>query len=171
MIQNNHSEMTESSTSLHTEDMPILSYPDQKLDGNEVTVRLIELILDMSDADRLEFLEDLENRHFSAKAETSVTMKMPYEEMREHPRKTSLIAVDCKTHNVCFTNFINDISNGGVFIETNAHFYEGQQLKMNFSLAEADKPITVNGKVVRVNAQGIGVQFIDGDVAMVDAKL
>jgi hypothetical protein len=42
---------------------------------------------------------------------------------------------------------------------------------MNFSLAEADKPITVNGKVVRVNAQGIGVQFIDGDVAMVDVKL
>lgn len=171
MIQNNHSEIADVPTSLQPEDMPILSNPYQNLDENEVTVRLIELILDMSDTDRLEFLKDLENRHFSAKAETSVKMKTPYEEMREHPRKTSLIAVDCKTHDVCFTNFINDISNGGVFIETNAHFYEGQQLKMNFSLAEADKPIKVNGKVVRVNAQGIGVQFINGDAARVDVKI
>ena len=58
-----------------------------------------------------------------------------------------------------------------MFIETNAHFYEGQQLKMNFSLAEADKPIIVDGRVVRVNSQGIGVQFIAGDVARVDVKL
>ena len=136
-----------------------------------MTVRLVELILNMPDAERLDLLKGLQDRIVSEKAETSDQTHMPYEDMREHPRKTSLIAVDCKTHDVRFTNFINDISNGGVFIETNAHFYEGQQLKMNFSLAEADNSITVNGKVVRVNSQGIGVQFIDGDVDRVNVKV
>lgn len=171
MIQYNHSKMKESPTAFYPEDVSIWDHSKQALDKNEVTVRLIELILDMPDADRLAFLKDLENRHFAEKAKLSVKTKTPYQEMRRHPRKTSLIAVDCKTHDLCFTNFINDISNGGVFIETSAHFYEGQQLKMNFSLAEAGKPITVNGKVVRVNAQGIGVQFIDGDVASVEVEI
>ena len=171
MIQNKHSKMKGSATALHGEDVPIWAYPNQELDKNEVTVRLIELILNMRDSDRLDFLKDVENRHLAKKAETSVKTDTPYKEMRAHPRKTSLIAVDCKTHDMCFTNFINNISNGGVFIETNAHFYEGQQLKMNFSLAEADKPIIVDGRVVRVNSQGIGVQFIAGDVARVDVKL
>ena len=171
MIQNNHSNMTGSSTTPHTKDVPVWACPDQELDKNEVAVRLIELILDMNDTDRLDLLKDVENRHFSEKAETPTKTHVSYEEMRKHPRKTSLIAVDCKTHDVCFTNFINDISNGGVFIETNAHFYEGQQLKMNFSLTESDNPITINGKVVRVDSQGIGVQFIDGDVDRVDVKV
>jgi Tfp pilus assembly protein PilZ len=171
MIQNNDSKAAGISTGLHDEDLPIWAYPNQEWDKNEVTVRLVELILNMPDTERLDLLKGLQDRIFSEKTETSDQTHMPYEDMREHPRKTSLIAVDCKTHDVRFTNFINDISNGGVFIETNAHFYEGQQLKMNFSLAEADTPITVNGKVVRVNSQGIGVQFIDGDVDRVNVKV
>jgi Tfp pilus assembly protein PilZ len=168
MIQNNHSKAMDSSTTLHTEDAPIWEHTYRELDKHEVTVRLLELILNMPDADLFNLLKNLEEHHFSEISERPNTVSMPQEEMRAHPRKTSLIAVDCETHDVCFTNFIQDISNGGVFIETNAHFYLGQQLKMNFSLPEAENPFTVDGKVIRVNQQGIGVQFIGGDVERID---
>jgi Tfp pilus assembly protein PilZ len=170
MIQNNHSKAMDSSVTL-SEGAPVWARSFQELDKNDVTVRVIKLILNMTDEDRLDLLKDLEGCHFAEAAETSSRAPIPHEEMREHPRKESLIAVDCKTHDVCFTNFIKDISNGGVFIETHAHFYVGQRLKMIFSLPESEHPHTVNGKVVRINHQGIGVQFIGGDMERIDVKI
>lgn len=171
MNQQNHSKMTGPSTALYLEEVPIWTRPNRELDKNEVTVRLIELILDMPDTDQFSLLKDLEDHHFEEKKGASNKKDISYEDMRNHPRKTSLIAVDCTTHDVCFTNFIQDISNGGVFIETTAHFYVGQQLKMNFSLPEIENPIAVNGKVVRVDSQGIGVQFMVEDVDKLDVKI
>jgi type IV pilus assembly protein PilZ len=130
-------------------------------DKSETTVRLIELILNMSEADQQNMLKKMQNKH-------TVEKKAHPEEMRIHPRKTSFIAADCATNNVCFMNFIQDISNGGVFIETNAPFYIGQELKMNFSLPKVETPISIGGEVVRVDSRGIGVKFISEDVHKFD---
>jgi Tfp pilus assembly protein PilZ len=92
------------------------------------------------------------------------------EDLREHPRKTSLIAAEFSTHDTRFTNFINDISNGGVFIETNAPFYVGQKITLNFSLPGDDDPILIGGEVVRVDANGIGVRFVEGDIHRIDIR-
>ena len=80
---------------------------------------------------------------------------------RQHPRMTSLIAVDCETHEVSFTNFIKDISNGGVFIETDAPFYVGQQIIMDFALpnCKLHRSIAVKSEIVRIDSRGIGVKF------------
>jgi len=171
MNPQNYSKMTDQSTVPHMENESTWTASNQEADKNEVTIRLIELILDMPDTDQLNLLKDLEDNHFGEKKEASNSKHISYEEMREHPRKTSLIAVDCKTHDVCFTNFIQDISNGGVFIETSAHFYVGQQLKMNFSLPEIKDPIAVDGKVLRVDSQGIGVKFVSEDVHKLEIKM
>lgn len=171
MNPHNYSKMTDQSTIPHMENVSTWTAPNQEVDKNEVTIRLIELILDMPDTDQFDLLKDLEDNHFGEKKEASNKKHIPYEEMREHPRKTSLIAVDCTTHDVCFTNFIQDISNGGVFIETNAHFYVGQQLKMNFSLPKIEGSIAVEGKVLRVDSQGIGVKFVSEDVHKLDIKI
>jgi Tfp pilus assembly protein PilZ len=128
---------------------------------SEVAVCLIELILGMSEAVQQNMLKELQNKHIGEKRTFS-------EEMRTHPRKTSLIAADCSTNDVCFTNFIQDIGNGGVFIETNAPFYVGQGLKLNFSLPGVEIPISIGGEVVRVDFRGIGVKFISGDVYKLD---
>jgi Tfp pilus assembly protein PilZ len=126
----------------------------EELDKSEVTARLIELIRDMSEAVQRNLLKELQNKHTGEK--------------RTYSRKTSLIAIDCSTHDVCLTNFIQDISSGGVFIETNAPLYVGQELKMNFSLPEVENPISIGGEVVRVDSHGIGVKFISGDVHKLD---
>jgi len=155
-------------TQVEADCTPYPTPPIKESDKSEITVRLIKLIIDMSEADQLSMLKELQNKHSGEKRTPSEEMRTPSEEMRTHPRKTSFIAVDCSTKDVCFMDFIQDISTGGVFIETNAPFYVGQELKMNFSLPEAETPISIGGEVVRVDSHGIGVKFISGDVHQLD---
>ena len=136
---------------------------------SETTVRLIEQILNLPANAQRNLLKDLENEN--AKKKHPEKPKKHSKELRKHPRKTSLIATDCSTHDVCFINFIQDISNGGVFIETNAPFYIGQEIKMNFSLPKVKDTIAVGGEIVRVDSEGIGVKFISGDINKLDVKV
>jgi Tfp pilus assembly protein PilZ len=80
-------------------------------------------------------------------------------ELREYPRKPFSIPVEYTSNGVNFIYFIQNISNDGVFIQTDGNFHIGQQIIMNFSLPKLEKDITVSGKVVRVVSQGIGVKF------------
>ncbi len=81
--------------------IPYPTAPIKELDKNEVTVRLIELIIDMSEVVQRNMLKELQNKHTEEKRKHS-------EEMRAHSRKTSFIAVDCSTKDVCFTIFFQD---------------------------------------------------------------
>ena len=118
------------------------------LPKSESRKHLSVLIPNLSVIKRLELLKRLENWHHSKIAE-----------LREHPRKSSFIPAECLSDGVSFTDFIQNISNGGVFIQTEVGFYVGQQITMTFSLPEVEKDITVSGKVVRFDSQGISVQF------------
>jgi Tfp pilus assembly protein PilZ len=131
-----------------------------QLDKNKVTVRLIELILNMSEADQRNLLKVIENRISQKKTDPK--------DKRKHPRKTALISVECATESVSFTDTILDISNGGVFIETDAPFDIGQEIIMDFSLPESESPVSVRGEIVRVDPNGVGVKFINGDVNMMN---
>ena len=120
---------------------------DQSQDENR---KLLSLVLaNISEAKIRELLEQLKNWHQSKLSE-----------MREHPRKPSFIPVECSSSGgVCFTDFIQDISNGGVLIQTDGNFFIGQQITLTFSIPKAEKDITVSGEVVRVDSEGIGVKF------------
>ena len=137
---------------------------------SEVTVRLIDHILNLPTNAQRDLLKDLEKKHLKVKADPE-ELEKPFKDLRKHPRTTSLIATDCASNEVCFVNFIKNISNGGVFIETNAPFYIGQKIKMKFSLPKAEDAIAVGGEVVRVDSRGIGVKFIDGDIHKLDLKV
>lgn len=148
---------------------PVMRTPDEAVDKYRVTVRLIEILLDMPEEDQRNMLKILES-DLAQKQDVPENKKTSPKDFREHPRKTSLIAVDCSTHDICFTNFIHDISNGGVFIETHAPFYVGQKIALNFSLPEPEGPISIGSEVIRINSNGIGVKFIEGDVHKIDIK-
>lgn len=150
----------ESETTLST------STPNEPSDKNLVTVQLIKILLDMSEKDQRDMLTALENEQAKMKDVPENKGPSP-EDLRKHPRKMSLIAADCATHDTYFTNFINDISKGGVFIETHAPFYIGQKITLNFSLP-GKGPILVGGEVIRVDSNGIGVKFVEGDVEKID---
>jgi len=118
------------------------------LPKSESRKHLSVLIPNLSVTKRLELLKKLEHWHHSKIAE-----------LRKHPRKSSFIPAECLSDGVGFTDFIQNIGNGGVFIQTDTDFYIGQQITMTFSLPKVEKDITVSGKVVRFDSQGIGVKF------------
>jgi len=106
------------------------------------------LISNISEAERRTLLEKLLNWCHSN-----------HLELREHCRKAFSIPVEHSINGVSFVYFIQNISNGGVFIQTDSNFHIGQQIILIFSPTKAEKDITVSGKVVRFDSQGIGVKF------------
>lgn len=109
---------------------------------------LSSLITSMSEAKRRELLEKLTNWYRSK-----------HTELREFPRKPFSGPVEVSTNGLTYMCFIRNLSHGGVFIHTDFSFKIDQEITMTFSLSTAEKDLTVRGKVVRVDSQGIGVKF------------
>ena len=108
-----------------------------------------------SETERRELLKKLVNWHHSKSVE-----------LREYSRIPFPIPVEHTSNGVNFIYFIQNISNDGVFIQTDGNFHIGQQIIMKFSLHKIEKDITVSGKVVRVVSQGIAVKFDE----LIDSK-
>jgi len=116
-----------------------------KSNESRITARLIELIKSMSEDEQRTLLKDLEER--------------PFEGRRKHVRKPFLMAVDYSTQDHVYKDFIQDISSGGVFIQTHMPFTVGQEVSLTFPLPSFQKHVKVIGEVVRSTPQGVGVKF------------
>ena len=112
---------------------------------SRITARLIELIKSMPEDEQRTLLKDLEEK--------------PFEGRRKHVRKPFLMAVDYSTQDHVYKDFIQDISTGGVFIQTHMPFSVGQEVSLTFPLPNYQKHIKVTGEVVRSTTQGVGVKF------------
>ena len=121
---------------------------DTKLEIQEVRARLHELISNMSEAGARELLKELEKRDQSTTSDK-----------RKYPRKQVFSYVECVGDGCEFSDFIQDISAGGLFVETQIPFFIGQKLTMTFSFPDADRPTQTTGKVVRIDSKGLGVKF------------
>ena len=82
------------------------------------------------------------------------------EERRKHVRKPFFMVVDYAAKGRTYKDFIQNISTGGVFIETRMPLYAGQKLAMSFPLPNCKKHVKITGKIVRTNVQGVGVKFL-----------
>ena len=112
---------------------------------SRITARLIELIKSMPEDEQRTLLKDLEEK--------------PFEGRRKHVRKPFLMAVDYSTQDHVYKDFIQDISTGGVFIQTHMPFTIGQEVSLTFPLPNYQKHIKIVGEIVRSTAQGVGVKF------------
>jgi Tfp pilus assembly protein PilZ len=89
-------------------------------------------------------------------------------ERRKHFRKTCFFEeVDYSAHNEVYTDPIKNISNGGVFIETDKMLSVGADVTMLFAdLANIDL-IRVAGDIIRITPNGVAVKFdIDDSMKM-----
>ena len=118
---------------------------NQKMEESGKSARLIELILKMSDEEQQNLLIELEEKLSVRK--------------RKHDRKSYFSVVDYNALEAAHTGFIENISAGGVFIGTSRSFSVGQEISMAFPLPVSQEHVTMDGEVVRVNAEGIGVKF------------
>ena len=110
-----------------------------------VIERLHELIEEMSQDEQHSLLNELEERRSKGQ--------------REHERKSFLETVDYTTSSGTFRDYIKDISDEGVFIQTRRPFHIGEQISMIFFNPKHGKRLKIEGEIVRANDQGIGVKF------------
>lgn len=82
-------------------------------------------------------------------------------ERRAFIRKSCSIPVTFATYERVYTNTIKNISQKGVFIETQRPLFVAEELMLTFSIAGFDKPLKIKGEIVQVNRNGIGVEFKD----------
>jgi uncharacterized protein (TIGR02266 family) len=99
----------------------------------------------MSEHEQLTLFKELEERLFKGR--------------RKHEREPFFMAVDYSTKDRFYKDYIQDISAGGVFIETRIPFRVGQEVSLTFPLPDYQKYIKIAGEVARVTTQGIGVKF------------
>ena len=107
--------------------------------------RLIEIINTISDSDVSRLLEFAE--------------EMLGKKKRMHERVPCLITTDYVFKTRAYQAYIQDISHGGVFIETNENFSEGEEIRLTLSLAHFFKPFKINGEIVRRDQKGVGIRF------------
>ncbi|MFZ0612409.1 MAG: PilZ domain-containing protein [Desulfobacterales bacterium] len=115
------------------------------VDDTRITARLIDLVCDMTIAQQIDLLRQLDGG--------------PYKHARAGHRRKRTIRVDYDVGNLLRQDFIRDISKMGVFIETPAAPAVGQKIRLSISLAEDRPPIRLTGRVVRSTEKGFGVAF------------
>ena len=110
-----------------------------------ITARLFEIILDMPFEDRRTLLKDLEAKNSQGR--------------RKFARKPYFMPVDFATPDRAFSGFIQNISSGGLLIETRETLPVGEQVTLSFMRPKSRDYIKVGGEVVRNIADGFGVKF------------
>ncbi len=110
----------------------------------DMTDQIIALIENISDERKLYLLALLKKWHG---------------QKERLPRKDCLIPVDYTTQDRMFSDFIQDISASGVFIETKEPFLVGQDITLTFTILSEENPFKITGEIVRTDTQGIAVKF------------
>ena len=80
-------------------------------------------------------------------------------EKRAYIRKSCKIPVSFATFDRVYHDTIKNISQKGVFIETQHPLFVGEDLILTFSLTGFDKHLKIKGEIVQVNRNGIGIEF------------
>lgn len=82
-------------------------------------------------------------------------------EWRSYERKDISIPIDFTSLDRLYKEMTKDISAGGLFIETQKYnkLTKNQKVLMVFTIGENKKPFKLTGKVIRVQPDGIAVQF------------
>lgn len=115
------------------------------MDDDSITARLVDLVSNMPIEAQKILLKKLEDRLGKNK--------------RQRARKPYSREVDFAVEDQVYQEFIQDISAGGLFIQTRAPLTAGQEIKLVLSLPNHDRRIKIVGEVVRATEMGIGVKF------------
>ncbi len=80
-------------------------------------------------------------------------------DQRAMPRRSCFIPVDYTTNDHDYHDFIQNMSDGGLFVETRAALTVGQQIALTFSLPHSNHQTRITGEIVWVGTDGFGVNL------------
>ncbi len=123
-----------------------MNIPENALKKYSVVIpKLFQIILNLPEEKQIELLQYAED--------------LLIKERRAFIRKKCTIPVSYATYDRVYSNTIKNISQKGVFIETQRPLFVGEELIMSFSMAGFGKPLKIKGEIVQVSRSGIGVEF------------
>ena len=117
---------------------------------NEVLTRLIRRVLDLTLADQVSLLKRLDAK----------TKKTTTAGQRQHQRKVYSGYINFYIGDQSCWGLCRDISNGGMYIETDENLSLNDPLLLNVPNSDNTKIMKLSAKVVRRESEGIGVAFI-----------
>ena len=82
-----------------------------------------------------------------------------FKEKREYPRKACSTPIGYAALDKNHTAIIENISDGGVFLDTLDSFDIGHDIAMKIQLSREQQPIMIIGEVVWNSPRGMGVRF------------
>ena len=112
---------------------------------NVVIPKLFQIILNLPEEKQLALLQYAE--------------ELLIKERRAFVRKKCSIPVSYATYDRVYSNTIKNISQKGVFIETQRPLFVGEELILSFSISGFGRPLKIKGEIVQVSRSGIGVEF------------
>jgi len=115
------------------------------MNESSTTARLFEMIKRMPEDEQLALLKELGERLSKGR--------------RKHEREPFFMVADYSAEDRVYRDYIQNVSAGGVFIETHMPFTSGQEVSLAFPLPNYEKYIKIIGEVARVTPHGIGVVF------------
>jgi hypothetical protein len=116
---------------------------------SEVTSKLIEIISKMPHTDRIKLYEKLQLKYSNKN--------------RKYTRRDYFTVVECAVEQRLHKGYIKNISPSGLFIEmdTSKKVLSGSAITLTFSHPDSTEHVKARGKVVRVEASGIGIHLSD----------
>ena len=125
-----------------------MSGTQKTVDTRDVVItRLLKAILELDEKQQRVLLDQAE--------------EMLVGDNRTNIRKPCSITVNYAFNNRAFVNHMRDISQKGLFIETQEDVKKGELISMTFSLPGFDKPLKVKGRITHVTPKGAGVEFME----------
>ncbi len=80
-------------------------------------------------------------------------------EKREHPRKDVSVYGIFETTDSQFRVSTKNVSIGGALIDPKTDLFSNEYIQMFFFHRKFNAPVRANGKVVRADSDGVGIQF------------
>ena len=123
-----------------------MSIPEKELKKyNTLIYQLFNIVLNLSEKQQQILLQHAE--------------ELFLQEKRDHIRRAVKIPVYYATYDRVYSNYIKNISQSGLFIETQRPLFVGEEILMTFRLEGFDKPLKIKGEVAHATRAGIGVEF------------
>jgi len=124
-----------------------MTTPEDKLKKSDVTFRLFDLITSMSEDERIQLLEKVEEWKMNNK--------------RRHNRKSYLMPADYVIQDNESKGLVKDISAGGAFLKPNEvkSLSIGQEILLVIPYPDNRRNVRIKGEIVRIDSQGVGIKF------------
>ena len=91
---------------------------------------------------------------------TTFDEQIPPENKRRHPRRSYLQSVTIHISDRTSRGMIQNISTGGIYIETSESFSTGQKITISYPLSNNSREIEVQGEVAWTDQNGFAMKYL-----------